>query len=250
MRTNTNAFVLRDAELVELLHDEPELLALSDAYEATQRHHWQRNQARRRLLRTSLIAAVATAVAVPAAAFADQIGSFLGLYNNGTPVATTALPSWQASGLAQLPEFNGGGLRKVGERDGISFYAAKNSAGGYCFAIGLSAAPSIDALKCGADTDGFPSADTPMSDFSFLDYNGGTTSVTRLAGFAASDVVRVAVVGADGTEIFSTPVVGGIYAADGVPPSAATAIVGYDASNTIVYQRVLMPRYIPKPAVP
>ncbi len=35
------SLVLRNSEIVELLGDEPELLAIADAYESTQRRYWE-----------------------------------------------------------------------------------------------------------------------------------------------------------------------------------------------------------------
>jgi hypothetical protein len=96
--------VLRDPELVELLSDEPELLALADAYEATQRRYWN-DRGTRRWFRPAVAVAVVAAIAIPAAAFADQIGNLIGLYNQGKPVPASAFPNPWAAALVRDPGF-------------------------------------------------------------------------------------------------------------------------------------------------
>jgi hypothetical protein len=247
--TSAASLVLRDSELVELLSDEPELLALADAYEATQRRYWD-SRRDRRWFRPAIAVAVAAAIAIPAAAFADQIGSFIGLYNQGKPVPASAFPNPWAAALVRDPGFGNGEVRQVGQRAGITFYAAKNASGNYCVGVGFAATPSIDALTCGPAIDSLVNGTLDVEDFSSIDSTAGSTSVTRLAGFANTLAVRIAVVGADGSAVYSTPVVNGLYADSAVPQQPAAAIVALDASDTVIYRRPLIPPPAPQPATP
>ena len=244
---------LRDPEMIELLADEPELLAIVDAYAATQHRYWRRSRLGTRALRLGLLAAVVAAVGVPTAAFADQIGQLLGLSNSGTPVSTGQIPAHQLSALESVG-FPAGSVRLLAHRAGVSFYAAKATSGGYCFAIGLRAQttpPSIDALACQGGTIGsFPSASDPVADFSALNATSNVTYVTTLAGFATDNVSRVAVVDASGKLIYSTAVVQNVYAAGDVPQTSATAIIAFDNSSTIIYRKQLAPPPLPRPATP
>jgi hypothetical protein len=242
--------VLSDSELVDLLRDEPELLALSDAYAATQGEHWRRGRARTRAKRASLVAAVAAAIAIPAAAFADQIGGLVGLYNSSPPVPSSAFPAYQVGALARIWAFGNDEVRKLDERAGVTFYGARNAAGSFCLGIGLAATPSIDALTCEGSGNSFPSSAEPIADFSSIDANGDTTTVTRLAGFANDSVMRIAILATDGSTIASTPVVNDIYASDQLPPEPASEIVAYDATGAVVFRRSLSTTPNPQPITP
>jgi hypothetical protein len=248
--TSTRSRVLHDSELLKLLAGEPELLALADAYEATQRRYWTARTTRRRWTRAAVIAAVVTAIAVPAAAFADQIGSLIGLYNHGTTVPASAFPSPWAAALVRDPAYGNGEVRRVGQEDGITFYAAKSADGHFCVGIGFAATPSIDALTCGAAIDDLMRGNVAVEDFSSIDASGETTAVTRLAGFANAPAVKVAVLDGSGQTLYSTPVVDGLYAATSLPQQPANAIVGLDASGNVVYRRPLISPPAPQPATP
>lgn len=243
---------LRDQEMVELLADEPELLAIADAYAATQHRYWRRNRLGARAWQLGLPAAVAAAIAIPAAAFADQIGQILGLSNSGTPIPTAQIPAPQLSALKSIG-FPSGQVRQLAYRAGVSFYAAKTTAGDYCFAIGLRSQgkPSIDALACQGGTIGsFPSATDPVADFSALNATAAASYVTTLAGFATDTVARVAVVDEHGSVVYSAPVEDNVYAADGLPATPATAIVGFSKANAVVFRKQLAPPPAPEPATP
>jgi hypothetical protein len=243
---------LHDSEMLELLADEPELLAIVDAYAATQHRYWRRSRLGARALRLGLLAAVAAAIGIPTVAFADQIGQVLGLSNRGTPVPSTQIPAPQLSALEKIG-FPAGQLRELASRAGISFYAAKKTDGGYCFAIGLrsQAKPSIDALSCQGGTIGsFPSTNDPVADFTALNETAGITYITTLAGFATDTVSRVGVLDTSGKLLYSTSVEQNVYAADDVPQTPASAIVAFDDSNTIVYRKQLTPPPAPQPATP
>ena len=246
----TLSLVLRDAELVELLADEPELLALADAYEATQRRYWARRASRRTWTRRVLVAAAVAAVVAPAAAFADQIGSLIGLYDHGTAIPASAFPSPWAAALVHDPAFGNGEVRQVGQQNGITFYASKTAAGHYCVGLGFASTPSIDALTCGTDIDSFMNGTLTVVDFSAINASNGTITVTRLGGFANPSAVKIAVVDGSGRTLYSAPVVDGLYAASAVPQQPATAVVALDASNNVIYRRPLIVPPAPQPATP
>ncbi|HEX6763585.1 MAG TPA: hypothetical protein VF094_12375 [Gaiellaceae bacterium] len=243
---------LRDQELVELLAEEPELLAISDAYAATQHRYWFRGRVRARVWRLGLLAAILLIVGIPSAAFADQIGQLLGLSNSGTPVPIGEISARQLSALESLG-FPLGQVRFLAHRADVSFYAAKTGGGSFCFAIGLrqEPTPSIDALACQGGTIGsFPSPTKPVADFSTVNATTVATYVTTLAGFATDDVARVGVLDASGKVIYSAPVEKNVYAADDVPQTPAVAIVAFNDANTIVYRKELTPPPAPQPATP
>ncbi len=243
---------LRDPELVELLAGEPELLAIVDAYAATQDRYWRRSRLAIHARRLGLIAIVVAAIAVPAVAFAAQIGQLLGLSNSGTAVPTSQIPAQQLSALESIG-FPVGQVRLLAHRAGVGFYAARTRSDGYCFAIGLSneAKPSIDALACQDGSIGsFPSATDPVADFSALRSTAAETYVTTLAGFATDTVGRVAVLDGQGHVIYSAPVEENVYAVDNVPRVSATAIVGFDKADTIVFRKRLGPPAAPEPQTP
>lgn len=244
--------VLRDTELVELLADEPELLALVDAYAATQQCHWPHRRIGTPMWRFGLLAAVIAIIAVPTAAFADQIGQLLGLSNSGTPVQTSAFDPRQLSALERIG-FPTGEVRLLAERAGVNFYAARIATGDYCFAVGFSpgATLSIDALNCsGSTSGGFPSPSDPLADFSRVNGQGGDTYVRTLAGFATDAVAAINIDDADGKTIYSAPVEENVYAATDLPQTPATSIVALDRSGNTLYRKALRPPALPQPAAP
>ncbi len=190
---------------------------------------------------------------VPAVLFADRLGPILGLSNSGNPVSIEVFPTYQVSALKEIG-FPAGEVRLLAERSGIGFYAAKNTAGKYCFAIGFgsSTTPRLDALACqGGVIGSFPSASDPVADFSGVRAAAeGSTSVVTLAGFAADDVARVAVLGRNGKTIASTQVESNVYAAGDLPQTEASAIVAYDQAKNVVFRRHLGPPPLPRPGTP
>ena len=148
------------------------------------------------------------------------------------------------------PAYGNGEVRQVAEEDGITFYAAKSADGHFCVGIGFAVTPSIDALTCGAAIDDLMRGNLAVEDFSSIDASGGTTAVTRLAGFANAPAVKVAVLDGSGQTLYSTPVVDGLYAATSLPQQPANAIVGLDASGNVVYRRPLISPPAPQPATP
>jgi hypothetical protein len=87
--------------------------------------------------RRALLVALAAAVAVPALAFAGDIGGLFGFSSQGQPVATNETPFSQASGRNQAMAELGfpSSLQLIASRDGISFYAARRVDGNVCFAV-------------------------------------------------------------------------------------------------------------------
>ena len=244
--------VLRDAELVRLLADEPELLAIVDAYAATQRRHRSHRRLRTRVARLGLLAAVIAAIAVPAAAFADQIGQLLGISNSGTALQPSAFPARQVSALERVG-FPTGEVRVLSDRAGISFYAAKSDHGEYCFAVGFSPAvtPRIDALNCHGDQLGaFPSPSDPIADFSRVNRAGGDTYVTSLAGFATNSVATITIENAEGAAIYSAPVADNVYAATNLPQMPAASIVALDRDGKVLFRKSFHTPPVPQPAMP
>src|SRR5207248_1438735 len=82
--------------------------------------------------RRTLVAALAAAmIAVPAMAFANDIRGLFGFSTQGTPVATSATPFSEASGLAAAMAELGfpSSLQLIASRDGISFYAVADYLG-------------------------------------------------------------------------------------------------------------------------
>jgi hypothetical protein len=240
--------VLRDPELVELFADEPELLAILDAYASTQRR--QPIGLRRPTWRLLLIAAAFAIVAVPAVAFADQIGQVLGFSNPGSPVPTEALPTWQLSALHSVG-FPTQGVRLLGERDGTGFYVSKQPDGNYCFGIGFASAvtPRIDALACGNELGAFPSANQPIIDLSGISTSpDGSIQVNKLAGFATDAISRIELLDS-GVVVDAVPVSDDIYAASPAN-TPVDAIAAVDQQGKIIYEKKLERVTTPTPPQP
>ena len=184
---------------------------------------------RRRLV---VVALAVAAIAAPAAAFADDIGSLLGFSTRGTPVSASETPFTRVSGFADaLPELGvPSTLRQLATRDGISFYVARRPDGKYCFAVD---AASHKGLGCDMGSPAgafFPSPQRPIFDFSRFSHGA------RLVGFAADGVATVALIDASGAVIASAPVIDNVYA-DASPPPGAAGVEALDARGTVVYRR-------------
>jgi hypothetical protein len=227
------------------LHQRKEHLLAEIAFEQQSRPK-MRLLVRRRLVVTAVAVAV---IAVPTAAFADQIGQILGLTNSGTPIAGSQLPDCQLSAL-QTTDFPTNSIRLLGQRDGVSFYVSSQPSGATCFAIGLTtgaASAHIDALKCGGQLGSFPSSTDPIADFSAsTGASDGSIQVTTLAGFAADPIASIALLDADGNTIYTTPVVDNIYsAANNLPAVPSASIAALDSQGHIAYRMQLTPPATP-----
>jgi hypothetical protein len=192
-----------------------------------------------RARRPALVAALAAAVAIPAVAFAADIGGLFGFSTPGTPVATSGTPFSRTSGLDQAMAELGfpSTLRLIATRDGISFYAARRADGHVCFAV--DAAPGSPVHKAvGCDlgnpslpgNPAFPSPERPILDFSRFS-NGA-----RVAGFAADGISTVNLLDAAGNVIASAPVSDNVYA-DASPPRGGAAVEALDSHGAVIYER-------------
>jgi hypothetical protein len=190
--------------------------------------------------RRPLVAVLAAAaVAIPAVAFAGDIGGLLGFSTQGTPVATSSTPFSRDSGLNEAMAELGfpSTLQLIATRDGIAFYAARRGDGHVCFAV--DAAPGGPAAKgVGCDlgnpslpgTPAFPSPARPIIDYS--QFTGGR----HLAGFAADGVSTVNLLDATGNVIASAAVSGNVYA-DANPPAGGAGVEALDSQGAVVYKR-------------
>jgi hypothetical protein len=157
--------------------------------------------------RIVLALALTAAVAVPAAAFAGKLGDLLGLSNQGTPVATSSLDLSKDTGLDEAMEQLAfpSAMHLLGERNGISFYAARRADGDYCFAIESTVAKGV-----GCDLNGtFPSPARPVMVFPPL---------MQFAGYAADGVATVAGIDASGNTVVSASVSQNLFASTTAGP--------------------------------
>jgi hypothetical protein len=193
-----------------------------------------------RLRRRALVAALAAAVvAVPAVAFAGDIGGLFGFSTQGQPVPTSDTPFSKVSGLNQAMGELGfpSTLQLIATRGGISFYAARRADGRVCVAIDL-APGSVDRKAVGCDlgnpslpgTPAFPSPERPILDFSRFS-NGA-----RFAGFAADGIATVRLLDAAGNVIASARVSDNAYA-EADPPAGGAAVEALDGQGNVVYTR-------------
>jgi hypothetical protein len=120
-------------------------------------------------------------------------------------------------------------MQLLGERDGISFYAARNPDGHFCFAI---ASPLARGLGCRLDNE-FPSDQDPLIDI--------FTSPEQIAGFAADDVANVAVLDQSGGTIATIPVAGNTYALT-TPPAGGTELEALDANGNVIAEHAIQPK--------
>ena len=204
-----------DSLIVRLAAANPAPLAISTRPE-TPRPTWTRGR-----LRVAVVLAIG-AVAVPTVAFADSIRSLLGISNQGTTVAARDTPfssypqlndAMQQLGLATM--------QLLGTEQGISFYAARNPDGHFCFAVASSAATGVG---CRLDK-AFPSPQDPLIDI--------FSTPKQIAGFAADDVADVVLLDSNGNTLATIPVTGNIYAlAD--PPAGGSEIEALDANGNVI----------------
>jgi hypothetical protein len=177
--------------------------------------------------RRVLLALAAVAVAVPTAAFADDIGRLLGLTNQGTPVATSSLS--KDTTLAQAMKELGfpSTLQFLGSRDGISFYAVQKPGGEFCFAVTDASLPVGQRTVPDVGCDGaFPSPDVPVS----VSWVGG-----RLAGFAADGVASVNVVDASGQTIATADVRDNLFVGgNATPPTGVITVEPLDKNGDVL----------------
>jgi len=183
---------------------------------------------RRRRRRALLALSLAIVIAVPAAAFADDIGSLLGFSNKGSAVATRTL-SKDSSLIQDMRQLGfPSTLELLGTREGISFYAGQKPLG-YCLAVVESATPEgsqrpASDVGCENGSDSFPSARNPVSVFRV----GG-----RFAGFAADGVASVALVDGSGRTLASANVSRNLFVG-GAMPTGPVTVVALDAHGHVL----------------
>lgn len=184
-------------------------------------------------VRRSVIAvALIVAVAVPAAAFAGELGSLLGITNEGASVPTSSvLPG--ASRLDQaLQSMNvGTTMQSLGTVNGVAFYATRNAAGDFCLAVDHTTTAVGKGVLCDYNDDNFPSADVKAISFP-----------QTLLGVAADGVATVALLDTDDNVIDSTPVVNNLFASNvqpGQQPPGATYLETLDDNGNILSKQKL-----------
>ncbi len=111
-------------------------------------------------------------------------------------------------------------LHLLGNRDGISFYAARNPDGHFCFAIGSDAGKSVGCTDAG----GFPSAQEPVVVF---------PGSGRLAGVAADGVASVLLLDAAGSTLASAQASDNLFVGSQTPAGYAT-IEALDAQGYVI----------------
>ncbi|HUJ91780.1 MAG TPA: hypothetical protein VLW05_03705 [Gaiellaceae bacterium] len=183
----------------------------------------------RRRVPIALVAA-ACAVAIPAVAFADDIGGLLGFSNQGTAVQVSSTPIGQSPELMQVIQSMDvpSTMHLLGTRDGFSFYAARKPDGNVCFGISNDAGEK--GLGCTIDG-GFPSASRPVLLFP-------TPVGAPIVGFAIDGVASVELLDASGATVASAPVSDNIFVGD-VRPDGAVAIEALDGSGAPLATRPL-----------
>jgi hypothetical protein len=175
----------------------------------------------RRRLRIAVVLAAAV-VAVPTVAFADTIGGVLGISNQGTTVPAADTPFSSDPDLyAAMQQLRLTTMQLLGERDGISFYAARNPAGHFCFAVSSSLARGVG---CRLD-DEFPSMQDPLIDM--------FSSPEQIAGFAADGVADVVLLDSSGDALATIPVSDNIYALTD-PPAGGAVVEALDANGDVI----------------
>jgi hypothetical protein len=179
-----------------------------------------RTRSRRRLCLAAVLAAAA--VAVPAVAFADSIEGLLGISNQGTTVVASQTP------FSSFPELNAAmqhlgltTMQLLGTEQGISFYAARNPAGHFCFAI---ASLGATGVGCRLDNE-FPSTQDPLIDI--------FSTPRQIAGFAADNVAEIGLLGSSGNTLETIPVTGNIYALSS-PPAGVSEVEALDANGNVI----------------
>jgi hypothetical protein len=202
----------------------------------------------RRLRLAVLVVVGLLAIGVPTVAVATHL-DVLNFSNAGAPINPSDLSLDRTSGWKRAGVMDN--VRRLGERAGLVFYAARgrpDNPNALCFsyapASGGDRPGSANLMSCqAADPDAFPSAKTPILDLSDPmpppyphNYPREWSTVRRLAGVAADGVARVGHVGLDGV-VHSTPVVDNLYATEdfGQTGVRATAIVALGPDGDVLY---------------
>jgi hypothetical protein len=154
--------------------------------------------------RTALAVALAAVVAVPAVAFAEKLGTLLGISNQGTSVPTSSVLPGESRLDDALQSMNvGSTMQSLGTLNGVAFYATRNASGDFCLAVDHVTATTGKGVLCDLNQDSFPSTDVKAISFPHT-----------LLGVAADDVATVAHVDQADNVIDSTPVVDNLFASN------------------------------------
>jgi hypothetical protein len=174
--------------------------------------------------RIVLVLASVAAVALPAVAFAGKLADLLGLSNQGTPVATNSLDLSKDTGLNEAMQQLAfpSAMHLLGQRNSVSFYAARRADGDYCFAIESRAAKGV-----GCDLNGtFPSPARPVMVFPPL---------IQFAGYAADGVATVTGIDSAGKTVISEPVSQNLFASTTRGPfPSVVAIEALDVHGNVL----------------
>jgi hypothetical protein len=182
--------------------------------------------------RTAIVVAFAVAIAVPAIAFAGQLGELLGITNEGTSVPTSSvLPGESRLDEALQSMQVGETMQALGTVNGVAFYAARTAAGDFCLAIDRPGGGLGKGVLCDLNADNFPSSDVKAITFP-----------RTLIGVAADGVATVAFVDPTGKIIDSTPVVDNLFASASGPtrePGDAAYLESLDQNGNILAKQKL-----------
>jgi hypothetical protein len=178
--------------------------------------------------RLSVALAVAAMVAVPALAFADDIGNVLGISNTGTPVEMSSLSLTHATKLNEAMQELGfpSTLQLLATRDGMRFYAVRNASGKFCFSIDANDGGPGSAVGCEFVSGGFPSPGRPILDLSRW------SKGTKVVGLAADGVASIELYDASGATVANVPVVDNVYLETGLP--GGVGVKALDANGTVL----------------
>lgn len=183
----------------------------------------------------ALPAFAATLVAALLAAAGVAATRELGLF--GSPVPPSSLTAKDRYVLGRVTP-GGARVGVIAEHDGRAFYVLRGS-GEVCYAVGpVGGDPRLASAICpGAERPPFPSPERPILDrsvFEVTERNQQAPYVTRLEGFAADAVRRVAIVTVQG-ERHTAPVVDNVYTSTRLPRATVREIVALDAAGHPLY---------------
>jgi hypothetical protein len=178
------------------------------------------------------LVALAAAVAIPAVAFAGQVGGFLGITNEGISIPTTSVLQGESRLDEALQSMNvGTTMQALGIVNGMTFYATRNSAGDFCLAVDHTTGGIGKGVLCDYNTDNFPSADVKAISFP-----------RTLLGVAADGVATVALLDTAGDIIDSTSVVNNLFASNvqpGQQSSDAAYLETLDSGGNVLSKQML-----------
>jgi hypothetical protein len=182
--------------------------------------------------RVVIAVALATAIAIPATAFAGKLGDLLGISNGGTPVTSSSVLPGETRLDAAMKELKvGGTMQSLGTLNGVAFYATRNADGNFCLAMVRVDGQFGKGFGCDLNADNFPSANVQALTF---------PTFARLQGVAADDVATVEALDKNGNVLDSTPVENNLFASTtDLPAGAAAAIRTLDAHGNATSTRQL-----------